>query len=795
MPFVEADNIYKFLNEPTTTSDDLLNILNQVAHALCYIHDSGFVHLDVKPENILVYLSANRYPNALLSDFGFCKQVSIDKEGLTLVMGTDGYIDPDLLAMMSEKSSSNPDRIRDMVKRSGLRTQFDRYAFSATILDTLLNYLELQSSAVQRTIPSQVLRGLQIISLRCAGRNASFMANHHKFPKRQYIGTQPLFTKEIGEILCYKNTLELIENLAVLQKGLNAVPLEPEITETSSEIICIPPRSQVPISTRVISTIDSVLIRRLSTVAQLALCYHVYPGASHTRKEHTLGAYYITVRFLRQLLLDQKNPLCSLLLNRKYQRLVLLAALLHDFAHVPLMHELEDSLPELTQNRFASEILSGLWGDQKYRNELYKIIKIWELQPEDLQIILGEKDLCVCPTEIDSATGNKRISKEQWDKLWELPEYELIKSIIDSAVDADKVDYLQRDALHAGVQFGYGIDLARLERQITGTLKLEGDQKGKWCIKCSMGVWEKGQTAAEAVIGVRHSMYSQVYAHKTVRSARAMLNYIVWKWRKSPSYANFSPTKVANRYFMKATGLIPVEISPDFPGFFDIPEPQILNISPQPEDNLPYAEALLIRWMAHVSQDKTAILMSNDLIQRRLYKCIFELKEDEIDSFLDLSYPKKTTRRIRLGTEWGPEEWLGLFTFLGYNVMLFLKSFESNVFGEWDETIQIPPLLVDVALPKTMRYQKELTIQTEILNYKEVSLQMLERLSKTQNNCLLGLNINHSDIYEVYGGRSGGEGLSPLVIRVFARPDLSDRLRQRLEKTAVINWLNSYSPP
>jgi HD superfamily phosphohydrolase len=78
------------------------------------------------------------------------------------------------------------------------------------------------------------------------------------------------------------------------------------------------------------------------------------------------------------------------------------------------------------------------------------------------------------------------------------------------------------------VQFGHGVDIDRLERRVTAVL-----WRDHASTHCSVAAWTGGQAAAEGVIATRHSMFSQVYAHRTVRAARAMLNYVAWRWREA----------------------------------------------------------------------------------------------------------------------------------------------------------------------------------------------------------------------------------------------------------------------
>jgi HD superfamily phosphohydrolase len=88
----------------------------------------------------------------------------------------------------------------------------------------------------------------------------------------------------------------------------------------------------------------------------------------------------------------------------------------------------------------------------------------------------------------------------------------LLASILSGPIDIDKLDYLYRDSLHAGVPYGQNLDSARLIRSLC--LNESGD---------ALAISSKGRTAAELMVFARYVMFSEVYWHHAVRSATAML--------------------------------------------------------------------------------------------------------------------------------------------------------------------------------------------------------------------------------------------------------------------------------
>jgi HD superfamily phosphohydrolase len=97
------------------------------------------------------------------------------------------------------------------------------------------------------------------------------------------------------------------------------------------------------------------------------------------------------------------------------------------------------------------------------------------------------------------------------------PRFRLLSSLLSGPIDVDKLDYLDRDSLHAGVPYGRNFDRSRLISQLC--LTPDGQ---------SLAITEKARTAAEMMVFARYVMFSEVYWHHTVRAATAMLQRAIW---------------------------------------------------------------------------------------------------------------------------------------------------------------------------------------------------------------------------------------------------------------------------
>ncbi len=243
-------------------------------------------------------------------------------------------------------------------------------------------------------------------------------------------------------------------------------------------LIRIPQEIDIPITDRVRSIIDTSEFRRLARISQLGLVSLVYPAAIHTRFEHSLGVYRTALHYLERLSLDPQ--FCELVPPRSAE-IFLASALLHDLGHWPFCHPVEDiELPGVPEHElFANSFLLEGEISDCLRQE-------WGIQPREIVTLLSEKP--------GDATSR------------------LLSSMLSGPIDVDKMDYLYRDSLHAGVPYGRNFDQHRL----IGSLCVNELGDG-------LAITEKGRTAAEMMVFARYVMFSEVYWHHAVRSATAML--------------------------------------------------------------------------------------------------------------------------------------------------------------------------------------------------------------------------------------------------------------------------------
>ncbi len=216
--------------------------------------------------------------------------------------------------------------------------------------------------------------------------------------------------------------------------------------------------------------VDSEYFQRLRYIKQLGLCNIVFPGANHTRFEHSLGSMFLAKELVEAVGINSDIPA--------------LAALLHDIGHMPFSHGIEDefhSLYSVVHEDITKKIITG---STPYNDSTVPyILEKYGYNPEDIA---------------DVATGSSK-------------RYPLFSEMISGPLDVDEIDYLRRDALFCGVTMGQ-IDYKRL----FNTVMIDENKL--------IGV-EKSIPTIESIIITRILMFNTVYFHKTCRIAQKMLGY------------------------------------------------------------------------------------------------------------------------------------------------------------------------------------------------------------------------------------------------------------------------------
>jgi hypothetical protein len=233
--------------------------------------------------------------------------------------------------------------------------------------------------------------------------------------------------------------------------------------------------------------IDSFPFQRLRRIRQLAGSEYVYPGANHTRFEHSLG-----VMHLSGLLAD--NPQFSQLLSEDEAQIMRISTMLHDVGHGPFSHIFEHILT-------------------KFLGKTHEDMTTWLILNSELRDVLN--GLGYDPTVVSKlATG-----------VLGKPNMAFKDQIIRSAIDIDKLDFVVRDTYHTGAEYGF-VDISRLIRTFD-------------VIDGNLAVDIGALSALESLILARIESFKSIYFHRVCRAVQIMLSTAMEEAKDELGLADF----------------------------------------------------------------------------------------------------------------------------------------------------------------------------------------------------------------------------------------------------------------
>ncbi|MDR6721356.1 HD domain-containing protein [Paenibacillus sp. 2003] len=225
---------------------------------------------------------------------------------------------------------------------------------------------------------------------------------------------------------------------------------------------------QDPVIWQLINTPE---FQRLRRVRQLGTSYLTFHGAEHSRFSHSLGVYEITRKIISQFERSHYSDW-----PKEEKIVALCAALLHDLGHGPFSHSIEEAF-DMNHEEWTCRIITG-------DTEVGAILRRYAPDfPEKVASVI--------------------------QKTYEKP---IVVNLVTSPLDADRMDYLLRDAYFTGVNYGT-IDLDRILRMLR-------PYHGRIVVK------ESGMHAVEDYLMSRYQMYWQIYFHPVTRSSEIILRQI-----------------------------------------------------------------------------------------------------------------------------------------------------------------------------------------------------------------------------------------------------------------------------
>jgi HD superfamily phosphohydrolase len=253
--------------------------------------------------------------------------------------------------------------------------------------------------------------------------------------------------------------------------------------------------------------------QRLNRVRQLGMVDYVFPNATHTRKAHSIGAAKNGMNMWRHA---AKNGLVRLDI-KSYEPTIISALLYHDTGHGPFSHSLQNILEgigglshetvsaqlvtgEYSLQQFYQDLVPGIFSDND-RKLICDILRDQPLIPDVLNEIGVDPELVAQIIDKDRKERNPDKVKKNL----------FLVDIVSGIIDADRLDYLERDARVAGVKVDF--DKEYMIRRL-------GIVYGKSNLR--LGIEEKGMSKMVDFLNLRANMHNRVYTHKVVLTFEAM---------------------------------------------------------------------------------------------------------------------------------------------------------------------------------------------------------------------------------------------------------------------------------
>ena len=344
------------------------------------------------------------------------------------------------------------------------------------------------------------------------------------------------------------------------------------------------------IDEKYVAVIDTREFQRLRRIKQLSVANMVFPGAEHTRFAHCIGTFHVM-----RMIIEHFEPLfqkCGLEITEQEKDAALVAALLHDIGHGPYSHAFEGVLQSLGHKDINHEQL-GVMIIRSEHTEIHEVLtrEFGEDFPDAVANIILKKQ------EVKQIPFNKSTKK--------LDLQFVLSSLLSSQLDADRMDYMLRDAWYTGAKYGT-IDLSRTINSMSLAINPENDQ---FCV-C---VEERYLVDIENCLLGRYQMHKEVYYHSIKCEMEEVIGRILRQGKKL-----YEEKKLKNvDQLPEAIRMMFAEEEFDIMKYISL------------DDNIMYY--LFENWMN--DEDPELKALCSTLINRNKYKKIVVKRETDIDNF------------------------------------------------------------------------------------------------------------------------------------------------------------------
>ena len=294
--------------------------------------------------------------------------------------------------------------------------------------------------------------------------------------------------------------------------------------------------------------VDCPTFQRLRDIRQLAMAHLVYPGATHTRFEHSLGCLHLSHQVYEAVKRQVQQGACPNFDqafradDRQVEhggQILRLAGLLHDLGHTPFSHTGEHLMPEIEDH--------GRMRPVQHEDMTARLIRETEIA-EKLELEFGKG---VTEEVIAVATKPEMAElPEEADPAW----HRFLNDILTGELGSDRMDYLLRDAVHSGQSAGL-FDHRQLIDSMT--IVRPPEQTGE---DHRLGLDEAGWLVGEQMVAARYLMYVALYFHKTKRIYELHLEDFLAEWLKRQYGSPYFPVDDVRKYARLTDSLVWADI-------------------------------------------------------------------------------------------------------------------------------------------------------------------------------------------------------------------------------------------
>lgn len=295
------------------------------------------------------------------------------------------------------------------------------------------------------------------------------------------------------------------------------------------KIIGDPIHGYIPLTKLEYDLLQLPVMNRLHYIRQTAMGFIVFPGSVTTRFAHVVGALQIGGKMISQLLSTLPEQDFKVLFPdltsspEPLVKAVRLACLFHDIGHGPFSHSTEEVMTKVTKKYYPADIeLAKKLFNEKNEDKIpiheffsYKLITNGSIKDTILDNERGSegKQLIDAASQLLIKTEDSRLIKNN-------PGFLIIRKLVSSQLDADRMDYLLRDSTMSGVKYGL-VDVDRIIKNMAIVKTLDNTYE--------LAIHERAIGAIEEMLDARFKMYRWFYNHHTIVVTNELLKLAVSK--------------------------------------------------------------------------------------------------------------------------------------------------------------------------------------------------------------------------------------------------------------------------